>query len=156
MRAISTKIKDAKGTLNKGKKSFIEDEPAPQIVEFSPAPPDNLNEDGKVIWDNLVPKLVSLQIFTNIDHKLFANYCNEQGLYEKAHKELEENGYVAIFGKNDYPMPSPWVAIKNKALANATKLSTEFGLTPASRTRISVGASKPVGKRAQILKKVNE
>ena len=130
---LPTSVKKARNTLNKSKQNYIEDEPKPDIFEFSPPPPDNLTDYGKKVWVEIVPQLVSLQIFSNIDKKAMFNYCMEQGLYEQACAELKDKGYVDYFGKNDYPMPSPWVAIRNKALVNATRISTEFGLTPSSR-----------------------
>ena len=153
-RKIDNKIKEKRGTLNKNRKGHIADTPEPEVYTFVIPHPEELDEWGRKIWDELVPQLVSLGIFTNIDKKLFFTYCNEMGLYEMATSKLREDGFVEYTGDKGYPIPSPWVGIKNRAFANAIKVSTEFGLSPASRTRISVGASKPVGKRALIKAKV--
>jgi P27 family predicted phage terminase small subunit len=143
------KIKEAKNTL---RVSRDKDEPEPMIINFSPPAPENLSEGAAIIWNDLIPKLVSLQIFTNIDTNIFANYCEELALYNTATKELMTNGYVNI-AQSGFEVPSVWVGIKNKALVNAMAIAKEFGLSPAARTKISISKSKPEGLRASILKK---
>jgi P27 family predicted phage terminase small subunit len=156
MRTTATAIKKAKGTLNKSKKTFIEDEPQPNIYEFAPKPPDELGDRESMIWNEIVPKLVSIGIFSDIDTKLLVLYCTEVALYEKACEELRRKGYVGLYGANNYPMKNPWIDVRNRCNNNIINISKEIGLTPASRTRISVGASKPVGKRAAIIDKLKK
>lgn len=149
----ATAIKKAKGTLNKFKKDHIEDEPAPNIVEFSPPPPDQLGDRESMIWNETVPKIVSLGIFTQLDTKLLIMYCTEVAMYERASEELRKKGVVGIYGKNGYPMKNPWIDVRNKCSANIVSLSKEFGLSPSARTKISVSKSKPEGLRASIMRK---
>lgn len=151
---IATELKK-KRTIKKDNIKF-EDEPKPDIFKFSPDPHRILDEHGVRIWEEVCPQLVSLGIFTNIDKDTLAVYCNELGLYYQACEKLKSDGFIEYTGENNYPIPSPWVGIRNRSIANAIKLSHEFGLSPASRTRISVGASKPVGKRAAIIDKLKK
>ena len=43
---------------------------------------------------------------------------------------------TVIKDRQGYTVRSPWVAIRNQAMAPMTRLLGEFGMTPASRTRI--------------------
>lgn len=144
-------IKKAKGTL---KPSRDIDEPEPNIMNFSPQPPSKLNARAKEIWQEIVPQLISLQIFTNIDYKLIVAYCKEMELYERATENCETKGYVGLYGKNNYPMKNPWIDVGNRALDNIIRISKEFGLSPAARTKISVSKSQPKGIRASIQEKI--
>jgi P27 family predicted phage terminase small subunit len=48
---------------------------------------------------------------------------------------------------NGFPMQSPYLAVANKAMEQMRGLLTEFGMSPASRTRISV--QEPPGADAE-------
>ena len=150
--ALSKKVKEAKGSINVTRQL---DEPEPNIIKFAPEPPEGLSKNAIKVWTDIVPKLVSLQIFSEIDTTALIFYCNEVAMYHEACKKLEQNGFVFISGTSGYEMPSAWVAIRNKSLSNVLAFSKEFGLSPAARTKISVSKSQPVGKRASIIKKAN-
>jgi hypothetical protein len=37
---------------------------------------------------------------------------------------------------NGYPQPSPWLSVANKSLEQMRGFASEFGLTPATRSRV--------------------
>ena len=56
----------------------------------------------------------------------------------QAELELRKGGMV-IETTNGNMIQNPYVGIANKAWADYTRLTAEFGLTPSSRTRIQLG-----------------
>lgn len=130
---IPTEIKIQRGTNQPSRTNAAEMKP--DKLKTIPTAPDWLNDYGKDEWYIVVEHLMKLKILAVIDLGLLAMYCQQVGTYQKAQRILNTQGYT-VESPNGYEMPSPWVAIGNKALDQAAKLGIQFGLTPSSRTRI--------------------
>ena len=126
---------------NPGKRPLPENEPKPAPVIETPAPPGWLNKDGKQMWKDRVPDLINIGLLTNIDIDSFAMCCHVYGVFREAERDIKKKGryhkYVNKFGaENEVERPQAKTA--NKAYAEYCKMMSEFGLSPASRTRIEV------------------
>jgi len=84
--------------------------------------------------------LIEKRLLNNANVQLVLIMAQEFATYEKAVRELK-NGYTSFVGKNDYEVPSPWVAIRNQAQKNYREIASLFGLDPMSAQRIG-----PAGK----------
>lgn len=138
-----TKDKIGKGTYRKDRAHADEVE-FDIMAENCPAP-GVLDANGKQEWDRIVPQLQSRGILNVTDQSIVLAYCLEMQAYLKAKKDIEAKGeYLEAENKAGatYYAINPSVQIGNKALSNAMRIATEFGFTPSSRTRISVGGSK--------------
>ncbi len=107
-----------------------------------PRCPTWLDDDAKAAWKQLVPQLVAMGVLTAIDGNALARYCLLWSRWRKMEAFIESKGEM-------YPLKDdagrvkcfaqwPQVAIANKLAQQLTRLEAEFGLTPASRTRIQV------------------
>lgn len=110
-------------------------------------PPEWLTLAGAHQWRYMVEQLSATGVLSTIDLGVLALFCNEYAVYLQAETALREEGrtvklytQVATVKAVD---TNAWHKIKSKALDNLIKMSTEYGLTPASRTSIGVGG-KPV------------
>lgn len=140
-----TDQKKAAGTLRKSR--TFADELKFDPLSATPAAPEFLGEYGRIEWDRVVPQLQARGILTETDLSVLTAYCLEmQSYYED--RNLIKSGKVEKFlecenqGGGTYYTVHPAVASGNKHLTAALKIATEFGLTPSSRTRISVGKAK--------------
>ena len=71
-------------------------------------------------------------------------YCQAWGDHVKAEYMIRKLGHV-ITTTNGNIIQSPWVGISNKAKLTAHKFLVEFGLTPASRSKVSASDPKEKG-----------
>jgi P27 family predicted phage terminase small subunit len=55
-----------------------------------------------------------------------------------AEKRIQETGAVIKSPKSGFPIQNPFVGVANTALDQMRKFLIEFGLTPASRSRITL------------------
>jgi P27 family predicted phage terminase small subunit len=127
-----TALKKLRG--NPGKRPLNEAEPTPELA--TPSVPSHLSKEARREWRRIVPELEKLGLLTKLDRTALAAYCDAVGRWVQASRELEEHGLTTVT-PNGYPIQSPWLAISNKALAQLRQFIQEFGLSPASRSRVS-------------------
>jgi P27 family predicted phage terminase small subunit len=66
-----------------------------------------------------------------------ALYCQAWGRWIEAEEALKKHGTM-VKSPNGFPMQSPYLSVANKAMEQLRALLAEFGMTPSSRTRLSV------------------
>jgi P27 family predicted phage terminase small subunit len=145
-RGAKPKPRDQKkkaGTLRKDR-SFA-DEMVFDSLTDKPKAPEFLGAYGQAEWDRVVTQLYARWILSETDLTLVQAYCFEmEQYYEDRDVTKTEGKYSPMTNKAGemYLAVHPAVNAGNKHLANALRIATEFGLTPSSRTRISVGKAK--------------
>jgi P27 family predicted phage terminase small subunit len=106
-----------------------EDEPMPDVK--IPDCPEWLKGEALKEWNRITPLLVARNVLTEWDMTCLALYCDAWGDYVFAQgydrDDLEPDGISKIS------------AFKNKAWDKVMKAAAEFGLTPASRTKVKMG-----------------
>ena len=85
----------------------------------------------------MATQLHDLGLLTTVDLNAFAMYCETVSVWVEATKALARTGLV---GKttNGNLIHNPYLSIANRAKRDALRFMQEFGLTPSSRSRISV------------------
>ena len=119
---------------NPGKRPLNEREPKPE-----PSVPDCPPELGPVArreWDRLVVELGKLRILTNLDRAALASYCGAYALWAEAMEQIQKYGAM-VKSPSGYPQQSPYLAIANRQAEIMMRIASDFGFTPASRSRIS-------------------
>lgn len=122
--------------------------PQPNCDE--PEMPKGMSKAARREWRNIVPLLKQLRVLSNIDGKALAAYCESYALWETARNEYLSTGitFREMFEDKDGVMrpgnikKNPAVAIANDALKAMKTFLIEFGLTPASRTRLKIERPK--------------
>jgi P27 family predicted phage terminase small subunit len=98
----------------------------------------------------MVPLLARNNVFSEMDVDLLAIYCEAHATYLRAHAIIEEKREIVKSPKSGYPVANPYVAIRNTAAKTMMDIMSEFGMGPASRSRISTDATpRSNGKKAQ-------
>jgi P27 family predicted phage terminase small subunit len=128
-----TQLKRLQG--NPGKRPLNKHEPQPPGDRFNC--PSWLSAEAKGEWRRIVPQLRALGLATRIDHAALEAYCEQYARWREATLLLREVG-LSYETSTGFLRERPEVGVADKALKNMRMLLTEFGMTPASRSRISV------------------
>lgn len=134
-----TNLKLLKGTLRTDR--INKDEPKPKIN--IPKAPTHLNKEAKKEWKEMAQQLFNLGLLTNIDKAALAGYCQLYGRWVQAEKKLGA-GELVIETKSGNLIQNPYLGIANRAYEIMFRSLTDFGMTPASRARVSVASKKKV------------
>jgi len=133
---------------NPGKRPLNQNEPKPKPVR--PKCPAWLDKEAKRMWKDLAPELERLGLLTIIDGAALAAACQRWSTWVSCEKIIQEQGYsmeIERFDKQGnslgfYEQQRPEVSIGRQSLADFRAFCAEFGMTPASRSRISVEGSQ--------------
>lgn len=131
----------------------IENNPAlsPEIehdseLEISlPDPPPHLNEVARELWFKLGKTLVRMRLVTEADFMSLAALCADYSLYLECSQILADEGYYCETSTG-YKALHPLVTVRNQSIDRVLKISSQYGLSPASRMKLKTG--NPAGKEA--------
>ena len=121
-------------TGNPGKRPLNASEPMPE--PSVPECPPELGPVAKREWDRLVNELAALRLLTNLDRGALASYCGAYALWAEAMENIQKYGTM-VKSPSGYPIQSPYLAVANRQAEIMMRIASEFGFTPASRSRIS-------------------
>jgi P27 family predicted phage terminase small subunit len=121
-----TSLLKLQGTLQKCRRN--DDEPMPDVV--IPDAPKFLKKEALREWNRIAPLLAKKKCLTEWDRSLLACYCQEWGKYVMINKTFNTDvGVVNMLRES------------TTLLKNIKAIATEFGMTPSSRTNLSMGKS---------------
>lgn len=124
---------------NPGRRPLNTSEPKPP-AELPPVP-DHLSDLAKQEWERTGLQLLKLGLLTSIDRSAFAAYCTVYARWVEAEVALRQTGPV-VRSPSGYPMLNPYYTVANQCLSQMRAYLTEFGMSPSSRSRTSVGESQ--------------
>src|SRR3954471_5752093 len=122
---------------NPGKRPLNANEPRPEVA--IPDCPIELGEVARREWDRMATQLASLRILTHLDRAALGAYCGAYGMWAEATESIQKYGTM-VKSPTGYPVQSPYVSIANRQAEIMMRIASEFGFTPASRSRISTPA----------------
>jgi P27 family predicted phage terminase small subunit len=123
-------------TGNRGRRPLNENEP--KFENALPIVPEHLSDEAKVEWGRIANELHEAGMLTRLDRAGLAAYCQAYADWVDAERNLKAYGKVLKYPSG--PQQSPYLAMRNKALELMLKFGAEFGMTPSSRSRVSVPA----------------
>lgn len=110
-----------------------------------PEPPFYLNEEAAGEWRRVITDLYSTGVYTSVDQTMLAAYCMAFSRWVRAEQDLEKMAKLdpATHGtmmktSNGNAIQNPLVGVASTARRDMQRLAAEFGLTPSSRTQLSV------------------
>ena len=124
---------------NPSKRPLPENEPKPKVG--TPRAPKHLSDVAKKHWRKVVHELAAAKIMTCLDTDALSLYCEAYARWIDANEHLQKYGTVVKSPKG-FPMQSPYLSISNKAFEQMKAMLNEFGMTPASRTKVQTVADK--------------
>lgn len=99
-----------------------------------------MNAAAKRVWQALIPRLHELGMLASFDDTVLEQHCTNVARRRVLLKQLEKEGEIVTTDKGTV-VKNPIVAIISKLDDAIRRTACEFGLTPASRTRIHVKAT---------------
>lgn len=132
-----TKLKMLEG--NPGKRQVNMNEPNPKPLV--PTCPDWVSDVAKKEWKRVVPELERLGLLTCVDGAALEGYCQSYARWVEAEQFMMKHGTI-FKTPNGYIQQVPQVAIAQKYLNMVKAFCAEFGLTPSSRSRLTIENKK--------------
>ena len=127
-------------------------EPEPAVALAVPAPPSFLMPYAQDEWTRIAEELYRLGCLTVADLNTLAAYYQAYGHWRTAEEALAKmrerdplTAAIMLKTRNGNAMPNPLLIAANKAASDMIRYASEFGLTPAARSRIAA-AHVEVGK----------
>jgi len=111
----------------------------PRPAQRIPTCPAHLCSPAKAEWKRLAVQLSALRILTELDRAALAAYCQAYGRWVEAERKLKDTPMLLKM-PSGYVQQNPWLTIANKQLELMHKFLSEFGLSPVSRSRVSVSS----------------
>ena len=124
---------------NRSKRPINKAEPKPEAGISDP--PDVLNAEAKEEWRRVTPLLLKAGVLTTIDRSALAAYCASFARWQAAERQLASSDLVIRTARGGH-VANPLLRIAAKAQSGTVKFATEFGMSPASRTRVRVNNDK--------------
>ena len=126
-----TAIKKLEG--NPGKRPLNDNEPKP--MQKTPPCPKWLTPEAKKEWRRLASGLTRMGVLTDVDMASFAGYCQAYARWRENEEFISKNGSL-VRTPSGYWQQVPQVSIAQQYLKQMERFAEQFGLTPASRSRI--------------------
>lgn len=131
-----TEIKRLGGTLQPSRTNKLE--PVPEVA--LPMVPTWLSEKARQYWDMIGHVLLNMRVVSVADGPALSMLCDVLAEWAEAREYVLLNGSTySTYTKQGDEMrrPNPEVAMASDAWRRAMVMLTQFGLTPASRSKVS-------------------
>jgi len=147
-----TKLKVLRNTTRRDRANPSEPSPKGPLPKRAPL---WLSKEARPWWDRVRPLLLEMKVATNADPIAVGLLCDALAEYVAARAEFGEDGltYTSVFEESERGSDTtrvtvmkrahPAVGIASDAWRRAKLMLTEFGLTPASRAKVSVANPGP-------------
>lgn len=102
-----------------------------------PSCPAHIQGEARREWKRTGKLLKDLGLIADVDRSAFAAYCQAWARWVDAEGKMREYGVVIVDkGKGEMKL-SPFWGVANMAMDQMRHFLVEFGMTPASRTRVN-------------------
>jgi len=125
-------------------------EPRFRVPERTPRPPAFLTDSAAEVWRDLGKLLREAGLFTVVDRYALAMFCAVAGRWIEAERKLQDTGPVLVAESGNL-YQNPWLCIANRAWGQMRQMLSEFGLTPAERSRLKVTMAEDEPSLAEML-----
>ena len=117
---------------NPSKRPLPTNEPQPELGADMP---DWLSDEAKAHWGVVSKQLHDVGVLTKMDGVALGLYCEAFARWKHANEQVIKCGPV-VKAPSGFPVQSPFLSIANKAWEQMLRILLEFGMTPASRSRV--------------------
>jgi P27 family predicted phage terminase small subunit len=108
----------------------------PQLPAETPDCPAWMKGDARKEWIRIMDEIKSMKVMTLPDRAAMEQYCVLYGTWRDALRAVAREGAVLSSEHGSYENPSSKIALR--CCAEMHKYLCQFGLTPASRSRVNV------------------
>lgn len=122
---------------NPGHRPINEREATPTVK--APSAPPEMDDLARKEWRRMSKILLRNGLLTEVDRAAFAGYCVSWSQWMQALAQVQKLGAI-VKSPNGFPIQNPYLAVANHALKTMQGFLVEFGMTPASRSRVTAAA----------------
>jgi P27 family predicted phage terminase small subunit len=126
-------------------------EPEPSASVEPPPAPDFLSDYARAEWDRIAVELYRLKLLTVVDIAPLAAYCESYSVWRTSVEKLKEMAArdpamsgLLVKTRHDSVMQNPLCLTMRQAASDMVRYASEFGFTPAARSRINIVEAQPV------------
>jgi P27 family predicted phage terminase small subunit len=131
---------------NPSHSSLNSGEPTPDLVASDIQPPEWLDGVALKKWHTVVPILSDMRVMTVADVETIARYCALWEQWKKNYDAVKAGLDVLRFkdqnGDIKHIQVSPYASQMTKLAKDLLRIEQEFGLTPSSRSQVTIHADK--------------
>lgn len=98
--------------------------------------PKSLDANARKEWRRLLPILERMRVLTEADGIALANLCVDYSLLQEAQASLVKTGLLTKNKKTEMIHQNPLIKVVAQTTDRVSRGLREFGLTPASRSRV--------------------
>lgn len=136
---------------NPGHQKINRQEPMPPKPRKCPSAPKDLPPLAKKEYKRLAPKMYDIGLLTEADLPAFVELCRIYAYYREIDQVINSDGIEGNWqvqtAESGYSQKHPYLTIRREYYELWTKGLAQFGMTPASRTRLMV--DNPKGAKAE-------
>jgi P27 family predicted phage terminase small subunit len=150
---------------NPSKETLNAAEPTPELLD-NLDPPEEIASDELAAkkWRSSVPMLRRMRVFTEADVDAWAIYCRTWANWMRAKAKCDQFGRDNVTMETDpnsttgklrikWTQPHTWAVDEKNLATDLRRLQQEFGLTPSSRSQVTIHDSPADDPVAAFVKK---
>lgn len=119
---------------NRGRLKINEREPKPRLG--APACPRWIDAEARAEWRRIVPELVAIGVLARIDRADLIGYCTTWSRWRSTYLSILDLG-TTFTTPQGFIQTRPEVIQEAKLLALLRLYAADFGMTPASRSKVT-------------------
>lgn len=100
-------------------------------------PPEDLPEDGRKVWEQIVPRLAEVGIVDKVDTFALEAMCTQWARAKQASRIIADQGHVTL-GSTGQLVEHPALQTERTAYQQFLRFAEHFALTPVARTRLGL------------------
>jgi len=121
---------------NPGRRRLNSDEPSSPLLKRMPPAPEFLNDEGKRVWSAEGRRFIKAGLLTALDLTMFGTWCLWYSVRDIASRAVNKSGLVIKANGVGNPYINPYVNAISMSSKAMHQIEIEFGLSPASRTKV--------------------
>lgn len=122
---------------NPGKRPINKNEPQPEALPTA-CPDELIDAASQAEWRRTIVPAIERGHITAADRSFAIAHCDLWATWQDQLAEARKHPHVVSAGKSKHPIPNPARGMANKTLLLLAKVDAELGLTPSSRSRVTL------------------
>jgi P27 family predicted phage terminase small subunit len=131
----------------------LKPEPQPPVSPECPDPPAYITGYAAQEWRRLAPELHRLGRLTTADMTTFEAFCPACGESRRAEERLVGVELLVPNARGSRMVANPLIEAASLARREVLRFASAFGLTPTSRSRVSIGKAPGPSKFGNLIEK---
>ena len=112
------------------------DEPSSPLLKRMPPAPGFLDDEGRRAWSAEGRRFIKAGLLTALDLTMFGTWCIWYSKRDIASRAVNQSGLVVKAGGVGDPYINPYMNVISMCSKAMHQIEIEFGLSPASRTKV--------------------